>query len=819
MRMNDARRNTLLLAVTSPLSWTFYRGLISHLNESEFEPILVSSPGPGLQSALEQEGVAGIAVPMEREIAPVKDLISLWKLYRTIRSIRPDIVDAGTPKAGLLIAIAAWLARVPHRVYSLHGLRIETATGLKRAVLRWTERIAVACSHRVFCLSPSLRDRAIALNLVSSEKAVLLKNGGFGVNLEQFAPSAAGSSEAEDLRHRLGIPSGAPVVGFVGRFVRDKGVKQLLDAFDQLRQMYPELHLLMVGEFEDGDPVAPELRDYIENTAAIVRPGFASNTAPYFKLMDVCVLPTHREGFGQVSAEAQASGVPVVTTKATGAVDSVIDGVTGITVPVADSNALSHAIGKLLSDPVFCLAMGQAGREWMERDFRPEGIWDHRAQLYRDLMSRASANPKREWNKARLSTRIHAGEASRLRVLHVTKTSNASFWAVRQVAELLRNGVDVHVALPSPSGEALTAWRQTGANLHFVDCSLPLRNPAKTARTISSICRLVDVVHPDVIHSHSVTTTMMLRLALGKGHPVPRIFQVPGPLHVQLWHTRYSELMLAGGNDFWIASSQFTRQLYEAAGIPAERLFLSYYSAETNAFSTKRTGYLRDKLNIPQNALVVGNINLIYPPKQYLGHRVGLKCHEDVIEAIRLVQRVRHDVWGVLLGGTFGKAGRYEEKLRRLAQEKGAGQILMPGKINSDEVALCWPDFDCAIHVPLSENCGGVVEPLLAGIPTIAGEVGGLPDVVQEGVTGRLVPTRNPQLLAEAVLDVLDRIDEYKRMAQRGRLLVSVMFDPERCSHEVLAIYRHILFGQPRPESFDSEQFLHADKQFFAASM
>src|SRR5580698_6512076 len=98
-QMNNIRQNRLLLAVTSPLSWTFYRGLISHLREAGFEPVLISAPGPGLQSASEQEGVASIAIPMEREIAPLKDLLSLWKLYRTIRRIRPDIVDAGTPKA------------------------------------------------------------------------------------------------------------------------------------------------------------------------------------------------------------------------------------------------------------------------------------------------------------------------------------------------------------------------------------------------------------------------------------------------------------------------------------------------------------------------------------------------------------------------------------------------------------------------------------------------------------------------------------------------------------------------------------------------
>jgi sugar O-acyltransferase (sialic acid O-acetyltransferase NeuD family) len=390
MRTNDARRDTLLLAVTSPLSWTFYRGMISHLHEAGFEPILLSSPGPGLQCALQQEGVASIAVPMEREIAPLKDLVSLWKLYQTIRRIRPDIVDAGTPKAGLLVGIAAWLARVPCRVYSLHGLRMETAVGLKRKLLCWTERIAAACSHRVFCLSPSLQNRAIAFGLVPAEKTVLLKSGGFGVNLEQFVPSALSPSQEEDLRQRLGIPGGAPVIGFVGRFVRDKGIQQLLEAFDQLRQTRPELRLLMVGSFEDGDRVEPELRHYIENTPAIVRPGFVSDPAPYFKLMNVVVIPTYREGFGQVSAEAQASGIPVVTTTATGAIDSVIDGVTGIVVPVGDSNALSSAIGKLLDDPVLRSAMGRAGREWMERDFRPQAIWDQRVERYRELLSQTS---------------------------------------------------------------------------------------------------------------------------------------------------------------------------------------------------------------------------------------------------------------------------------------------------------------------------------------------------------------------------------------------------------------------------------------------
>jgi len=394
-----------------------------------------------------------------------------------------------------------------------------------------------------------------------------------------------------------------------------------------------------------------------------------------------------------------------------------------------------------------------------------------------------------------------------MRVLHIVKTSEGAQWAARQVTKLVRQGIEVHVALPSSSGAAIPAWQESGAVLHFVDCSLPIRKPGGVRRSISKVRRLVREVQPEVIHSHFVSTTLMLRWALGRNHEIPRIFQVPGPLHLEHWNARWAEISSAGKNDYWIASSRYTMQLYECAKVPAAKRFLSYYSAPTGLFSTYRENYLRDRLNIPQDAAVVGNINLIYAPKWYLGQGVGLKSHEGIIEAIRRMQRVRDDVWGVLIRATFGKSLAYEEKLRRLARDKGRGKILMPGKFDSVEVGLSWPDFDCAVHVPLSENCGGVVEPLLCGVPTIAGEVGGLPEVVQPGRTGTLVPVGRPDLLAKAALDVLNHYEESRRMAERGRELVSVMFDAERCTSEVSSIYRHILLGEARPPEFQPQHF------------
>ena len=379
-------KTRVLIAVTSPLSCNFYNGVLGHLRRAGFEPMLLSAPGDGLVEVSSTAGVANFAVPMKREIAPLQDVISLCRLYRTIRRIRPRIIDVSTPKAGLLGAVAALLARVPCRVYTMRGLRLETAAGFKRALLWATEWIACWCSHRVVCVSPSLRERAIGFNLVSPGKATVLEKGSGGVDTRRFCPADGTSPETENLRTMLGIPTGAPVLGFVGRFVKDKGIRELVEAYQRLHATYPELRLLLVGEFEPGDPVEPEVRRYIEAGPAIIRPGFVSDTAPYYRLMDVLALPTHREGFPGVPLEGQASGVPVVTTTATGAVDSILDGVTGLLVPVGDANALANAVGKLLADPALRVRMGNAGRMRVERDFRLEVIWSAMADLYRDLM-------------------------------------------------------------------------------------------------------------------------------------------------------------------------------------------------------------------------------------------------------------------------------------------------------------------------------------------------------------------------------------------------------------------------------------------------
>jgi glycosyltransferase involved in cell wall biosynthesis len=377
----------VLHAVTSSLSLAFLNGQMRYLRKVGFEPAVVCSPGEQTAVMESVESVPVFTTNMEREISPLRDLLSLVRLFCLVRRLRPAISNVGTPKAGLLVGLAAWLNRVPCRIYTLHGLRLETARGIKRRILTLTERIACACAHRVVCVSPSLQRRAAELRLVSPEKTVVLGSGSCnGVDFSRFAPTPERRAQAAEIRRRLGVEPGTPVLSFAGRFTRDKGVPELMEAFRLVRQRVPKVCLLLIGSYEIGDPVPPETQTAIETDPGVVRIGFTDEIASYYHVMDIFVLPTHREGFPNCVLEAQAAECPVVTTRATGAVDSIEDGVTGFLVPIGDAAATAEAVVRILSDGAMARRMGGCGRERVMRLFRQEFVWKGLADLYRELL-------------------------------------------------------------------------------------------------------------------------------------------------------------------------------------------------------------------------------------------------------------------------------------------------------------------------------------------------------------------------------------------------------------------------------------------------
>lgn len=381
----------LVHVTTVPISLAFLRGQLGFMKARGFEVEVISSPGAFLDDFGREQDVPAHAIEMTRKITPLRDLLALARIVRTLRRIRPEIVHAHTPKGGLLGMVGALLARAPVRVYHLRGLPMVTATGGRRALLRWTERIACLAAHEVLCVSHSLREVALYEGLCAPGKIKVLASGsGNGVDTERrFEPQHLTTARAVT-RLRYGIPGDAIVIGFVGRLVRDKGLLELFAAWQALSLGRPALHLLIVGMLEERDRLPPEAVAMLSSDPRIHWKGEDWDVPPLYAAMDIVALPTYREGFPNVPLEAAAMELPVVATSVPGCTDAIEDGVTGLLVPPRDAVALAAALRRYVEDPALRRAHGRAARARVARLFRPEQVWEALHAEYGRLLAEAS---------------------------------------------------------------------------------------------------------------------------------------------------------------------------------------------------------------------------------------------------------------------------------------------------------------------------------------------------------------------------------------------------------------------------------------------
>jgi glycosyltransferase involved in cell wall biosynthesis len=380
-------RPRVLHVVTSDRAVGLMRGQLQFLQQHGFDVTLICSPGQSLEAIGRAENVRITEVPIAREIAPLKDLLALWRLWRVMRSLRPAITNVGTPKAGLLGGCAAWLTGVPCRFYTLRGLRFETLSGLRRQLLVFAERMACNFAHRVICVSQSLREKANTLRLASPERTLVFGLGSSnGVDASRFAPTPERTKRAAELRCELGIPPHAPILGFVGRLTRDKGIPELVESFLKLSEQFPDLRLLLLGPSKEEEPIDGKTRRVLDTHPRIILAGETLDTAPFYALMDILVLPSHREGFPNVILEAYAAGKPVVAARATGTIDAVVDGETGLLFPIGDVAALVRCLQRLLGDKVAATKLASSGQELIKREFRQETVWNALNEEYWRLL-------------------------------------------------------------------------------------------------------------------------------------------------------------------------------------------------------------------------------------------------------------------------------------------------------------------------------------------------------------------------------------------------------------------------------------------------
>lgn len=383
-RASVEREPRILFAVTADYSLQLLGRIPRALAKAGWDVHVASAPGAELRT-LERNGLFTChRLPMRRNPSVIYDSFSFFRWIVTLIRVNPDVVSIGTPKASLLGLVASWVLRVPARVYVLRGLRLESSRGFERVLLGIFERITAACATHIVSVSPSLRDAYVALKLARPEKVLVLGRGSSkGVNLQRFRPARAHEAgQLETLANELGLDAAVPVIGLVGRHHVDKGLEVFFEAMTKLRLRTRDFQVLVVG-VDESNGLLQEL--VYSSGAKCTVLDERSDLPTLYRLMTVVCLPTQREGLPNVVLEALASGIPVVTTDATGAIDSVEDGVNGVLVAQGSSKDLAAALYEFVTNPALRESMALYCRPWVAHNFSEARVVKSQQHFYENL--------------------------------------------------------------------------------------------------------------------------------------------------------------------------------------------------------------------------------------------------------------------------------------------------------------------------------------------------------------------------------------------------------------------------------------------------
>jgi glycosyltransferase involved in cell wall biosynthesis len=376
----------LVVGITAEGSVNLLLGQLAYFKSLGYQTYLLAPYSERSAKFCKDESCEHLVIDIEREISLWKDIKTLFQIIKIFRTVKPDIVNLGTPKVSLLGMIAAYILRVPKRIYTCRGFRFEHEKGLKRSILITMERITSLFSQKVICISNSVKELGLENKIFPQKKTIVIQKGSSnGVNLSLFNPKELHYHQVKnDLCQKYDLDDKF-VFGFLSRMVDRKGINELFDVFCELYKENQRLRLLLVGPFEMSQIADKDLVEKINQHPGIINYGkVKQEEVPGFMLaMDVFVLPAWWEGFGNVLVQAAAMGVAVISTTGTGTVDAVSDGYNGILVPVKDKEKLKEAMVKLSEDNETRLMFGENGKVWAQ-NFDRTMIWNEMHKIYQN---------------------------------------------------------------------------------------------------------------------------------------------------------------------------------------------------------------------------------------------------------------------------------------------------------------------------------------------------------------------------------------------------------------------------------------------------
>lgn len=359
----------------------------------------VSGGGMDLNEVKEREGVEVKAIEIKREISLFKDLASLWNLYHFFRNERPTIIHSITPKAGLLSMTAGILAGVPIRIHTFTGLIFPAKTGFMYWLLKNMDRLTCLFATHIIPEGEGVK-RDLVLHKVTGKPLKVIGNGNVnGIDVDYFNVHAIPNDIKQSHSAELGILPDHFVFIFIGRLVSDKGINELVQAFNLIHQKYPHSRLLLVGNAEpELDPLLPETERLIRSHPGIITTGFQSDVRPYLAISNALVFPSYREGFPNVPMQAGAMGLPSIVTDINGCNEIIQHEFNGLIIPPKNTDALVSAMSRLIAEPNLTDALASNARESIVSRFDRHVLWnlikeEYDAQLRIHGLSGANVHP------------------------------------------------------------------------------------------------------------------------------------------------------------------------------------------------------------------------------------------------------------------------------------------------------------------------------------------------------------------------------------------------------------------------------------------
>ena len=369
---------------------SFFDGQFKYLTDQGYEIVVVSSDAPNTDTFCKRNGVRFVPLNIPRSVSPMAIVKAVKRICSLIRKEKADAVFGHTPVGALCAMIAARLCGVKNRVYYRHGLIYTTMKGLKHTIFKAEEKFVASLATSVINVSHSLSKLAVADGLNEAEKQYVIGHGTCGgIDAQNiFNPSLVDADKLLIIKKNLGLNDADIVFGFCGRICNDKGIPELVDAFELFQKLHSNIKakLLFIGRFDTRDGISEEKKQQIESNSDIVISGHIDKVEIpyYYSMLDAFVFPSHREGFGMCVVEASAMEKPILDSRAHGCVDAIVEHETGEYIDLSADGICKGM--ELMLDEELREKLGKSGRKRVLEWYDFQVMWPLVSDLYKKIL-------------------------------------------------------------------------------------------------------------------------------------------------------------------------------------------------------------------------------------------------------------------------------------------------------------------------------------------------------------------------------------------------------------------------------------------------